>query len=121
MAVSKKSSICEAVSFRTPRQYKKTAGHFISYKMNTSVWYKSVLQRDFMYWLEFDPDVVSYTTSTEPLKYYDKGKEKLYYPNFQIIRHQKKQVVDLKSHKAIKSKKYRQLYSILCEVCRDAE
>ena len=113
MAVSKKSS--------TPRQYKQTSGHFISCKMNTSVWYKSVLQRDFMYWLEFDPDVVLYTTSTEPLKYYDKGIEKLYYPDFQIIRHQKKQIVDLKFQKAIKSKQYRQLYPLLCEVCKDAE
>ena len=67
MAVSKKTS--------TPRQYKQTSGHFISCKMNTSVWYESVLQRDFMYWLEFDPDVVLYTTSTKPLKYYDKGIE----------------------------------------------
>ena len=89
--------------------------------MNTSVWYESVLQRDFMYWLEFDPDVVYDTTSTEPLKYYDKGKEKLCCPDFQIIRYHKKQVVDLKFQKAIKSKKYRQLYPILCEVCRDAE
>ena len=113
MAVSKKSS--------TPRQYKQTSGHFISCKMQTNLWYESVLQRDFMYWLEFDPDVVWYTTSTEPLKYYDKGKEKLYYPNFQIIRHQKKQVIDLKFQKAITSKKYRELYPILCEVCRDAE
>ena len=121
MAVSKKSSICEAVSFRTPRQYKRTAGHFISCKMKTSVWYESVLQRDFMYWLEFDPDVVSYTTSTKPLKYYNKGKEELYYPDFQVIRHQKKQVVDLKFQKTIKSKKYRQLYPLLYDVCRDAE
>lgn len=113
MAVSKKLS--------TPRQYKQNAGHFISCKMQTSVWYESVLQRDFMYWLEFDPDVVSYSTSTEPLKYYDKGKEKLYYPDFQVIRHQKKQVVDLKFQKAIKSKEYRQLYPLLCEVCRNAE
>jgi hypothetical protein len=121
MAVSKKSSICEAVSFRTHRQYKRTAGHFISCKMKTSVWCESVLQRDFMYWLEFDPDVVSYTTSTEPLKYYDKGKEKLYYPDFQIIRHQKKQIVDLQLQKAIESKKYRRLYPLLYNVCRDAE
>lgn len=113
MAVSKKSS--------TPRQYKRTSGHFISCKMKTSVWYESVLQRDFMYWLEFDPDVISYTTSTEALKYYDKGKDKLYYPDFQIIRHQKKQVIDLKFQKAIKSKQYRQLHPLLCEVCRDAE
>ncbi len=110
-----------SVSFRTPRQYKRTAGHFISCKMKTSVWYESVLQRDFMYWLEFDPDVVSYTTSTKPLKYYNKGKEELYYPDFQVIRHQKKQVVDLKFQKTIKSKKYRQLYPLLYDVCRDAE
>ncbi|MEM8673443.1 MAG: hypothetical protein AAGF83_06175 [Cyanobacteria bacterium P01_G01_bin.67] len=89
--------------------------------MKTSVWYESLLQRDLMYWLEFDPDVVSYTTSTKPLKYYNKVTKELYYPDFQIIRHQKKQVVDLKFQKAIKSTKYRQLYPILCQVCRDAE
>jgi hypothetical protein len=121
MAVSKKSSICEAVSFRTPRQYKQTAGRFSSCKMKTSIWYKSVLQRDFMYWLEFDHDVVSYTTSTMPLEYYNRGKEELYYPDFQVIRHRKKQVVDLQLQKAIESKKYRRLYPLLYNVCRDAE
>ncbi len=113
MAVSKKSS--------TPRQYKQTAGRFSSCKMKTSVWYKSVLQRDFMYWLEFDPDVVSYTTSTMPLEYYNRGKEELYYPDFQVIRHRKKQVVDLQLQKAIESKKYRRPYPLLYNVCRDAE
>jgi hypothetical protein len=113
MAVSKKSS--------TLRQYKQTAGRFSSCKMKTSIWYKSVLQRDFMYWLEFDPDVVSYTTSTMPLEYYNRGKEELYYPDFQVIRHRKKQVVDLQLQKAIESKKYRRLYPLLYNVCRDAE
>ena len=113
MAVLKKSS--------TPRQYKQTAGHFSSCKMKTSVWYNSVLQKNFMYWLEFDPDVVSYTTSTMPLKYYNRGKEELYYPDFQVIRHRKKQVVDLQLQKAIQSKKYRRLYPLLYNVCRDAE
>ncbi len=62
---------------RKSRKYKQTIGNFSSCKMRTSVSYCSLLQKDFMYWLEFDPDVVSYTTSTAPLDCYDTGKQKL--------------------------------------------
>ncbi len=47
---------------RKSRKYKQTTGNFSSCKMRTSVSYFSLLQKDFMYWLEFDADVVSYTT-----------------------------------------------------------
>lgn len=92
------------------RGYKQTVGNFSSCKMKTSVWYDSVLKRDFMYWLEFDPDVVSYTTPAISFDYYESGKLKQYVPDFQVVRHQKKQIIDVKSKKTLKDDRYKRQY-----------
>ena len=102
---------------RKNRGYKQTVGNFSSCKMKTSFWYNSLLQKDFMYWLEFDPDVVSYKTLAIQLEYYINGKQKRHAPDFQVIRHQKKQIIEVKSQKIIKSEKYRRLYPLLLKIC----
>ncbi len=104
---------------RKNRGYKKTVGNFSSCKMKTSFWYESALQRDFMYWLEFDPDVISYQTPAISFDYYSSGKLKHYVPNFQVVRHQKKQIVDVNSQKIIESDKYRRLYQHLSSICNE--
>ena len=111
MAVSKK--------LRKKRGYKQTVGNFSSYKMKTSIWYDSALKRDFMYWLEFDPDVVSYTVSAISFDYYESGKLKQYVPDFQVVRHQKKQIIDVKSQKTLFSNRYKLLYQKLSNMCHD--
>ena len=111
MAISKK--------LRNKRGYKQTVGNFSSCKMKTSVWYDSALKRDFMYWLEFDPDVVSYTTSAISFDYYESGKLKQYIPDFQVVRHQKRQIIDVKSKKTFKSDRYKLLYQQLSNICHD--
>ncbi len=105
---------------RNSHRYKKTIGKFSSCKMKKSISYFSLLQKDFIYWLEFDPDVLSYTTSTDSLEYYDKGKQKLYIPDFQVICHRKKQIIEAKFKKNIASQKYKQLYPLLSKICNDA-
>ncbi len=102
---------------RKKRGYKQTVGNFSSCKMKTSVWYESTLQRDFMYWLEFDPDVISYKTPAISFDYYSNGKLKHYVPDFQVIRRQKKQIIDVKSKKTLESDRYRQLYQHLSRIC----
>lgn len=109
MVVSKK--------LRSKRGYKQTVGNFSSYKMKTIVWYDSALKRDFMYWLEFDPDVISYATPAISFDYYELGKLKHYVPDFQVIRRQKKQIIDVKSKKTLKCDRYRQLYQHLSRIC----
>lgn len=104
---------------RKSRKYKQTTGNFSSCKMGTSLSYYSLLQKDFIYWLEFDPDVLSYNTPAIPLEYYSNGKQKLYVPDFQVIRHHKRQIIEVKSQKIIKSQKYRRLYPLLSENCND--
>jgi hypothetical protein len=107
---------CPMTISRQPRKkrgYKQTVGNFSSCKMKNSVWYESALQRDFMYWLEFDPEVISYKTPAISFDYYELGKLKHYVPDFQVIRRHKKQIIDVKSKKTLESDRYRQLYQHL--------
>lgn len=104
---------------RKNRGYKQTVGNFSSCKMKTSVWYNSALQRDFMYWLEFDPDVIAYKTPAISFDYYSNGKLKNYVPDFQVVRCQKKQIIDIKSKKIINSNRYQQLHQQLSGICND--
>ncbi len=102
---------------RKNRGYKQAVGNFSSCKMKTSVWYDSSLKRDFLYWLEFDPEVVSYTTQAISFDYYSKGKLKQYVPDFQVIRHQKEQIIDVNYKKIIESDRYKRLYQQLSGMC----
>ncbi len=102
---------------RNNRGYKQTVGNFSSCKMGTSLWYSSSLQRDFMYWLEFDLDVLSYNTPAISFDYHSNGKLKHYVPDFQVVRRQKKQIIDVQSKEVIESDKYRRLYQLLSDIC----
>ena len=44
----------------TNRGSKKVIGKFPSLKMNTTIWWESQLERDYIYLLEIDPDVTAY-------------------------------------------------------------
>ncbi|MCY7323245.1 MAG: hypothetical protein LH660_15935, partial [Phormidesmis sp. CAN_BIN36] len=85
--------------------------------MGTSVSYRSLLQKDFMYWLEFDPDVLSYNTPAISFDYYSNGKQKSYAPDFQVVRRQKKQIIEVKSQKVFVSDEYQRLHQFLSDIC----
>jgi hypothetical protein len=95
------------------RRLKQNIGNFSSCKMETSFRYNSLLQKQFMYWLEFDTDVLSYNAPAITVNYHSNGKEKSYTPDFQVIRSQKKQIIEVKSQKTIESEKYSRLYQML--------
>ncbi|MBX9256270.1 hypothetical protein H1Q63_20465 [Desmonostoc muscorum CCALA 125] len=48
---------------------KKNIGRFFSFKMRSLVWYESLNERNYMYLLEIDPDVVSYKTQPFKISY----------------------------------------------------
>ena len=48
----------------TNRGTKKIIGKFPSLKMNTAIWWESQLERDYIYLLEIDPDVLSVDHTT---------------------------------------------------------
>jgi putative transposase len=51
-----------------------------------------------MYWLEFDPDVLSYNAPAITVNYFSSCKEKSHTPDFQVVRRQKKKIIEVKSH-----------------------
>jgi hypothetical protein len=106
---------------RKNRGYKQTVGSFSSCKMGTSIWYNSLLQKDFMYWLEFDPDVLSYTTPAITIDCYSNGRHKSYASDFQVVRHTKKQIIEVKPKKKVESDEYRRLHRILLDFYEETE
>jgi hypothetical protein len=66
-----------------------------------------------MYWLEFDPDVLSYNTPAITVDYRSSGKEKNHTPDFQVVRRHKKQIIEVKSQKTVETEKYIRLYKML--------
>ena len=79
----------------TNKGTKKVIGYFPSLKMHRLVWWESPLERDYIYLLEFDPDVLHYKEQPQRISYHRNGKERHYTPDFLVIR-ANKQIVEVK-------------------------
>jgi hypothetical protein len=64
--------------------------------MNTIIWWESQIERDYLYLLEIDPDVLSFKEQPFIITYISLGKSKKYIPDFVVTRTQKTQVVEVK-------------------------
>jgi hypothetical protein len=75
---------------------KKVIGKFPSIKMDTIIWWESQIERDYIYLLEVDPDVISYVGQPFKIFYTDLGKSRSYTPDFLVKRTKGEQVVEVK-------------------------
>jgi hypothetical protein len=75
---------------------KKVIGKFPSVKLMKAVWWESQLERDFIYLLEFDPDVLSYKEQPLAIFYNSNGKKRRYTPDFLVERADKRQIIEVK-------------------------
>jgi hypothetical protein len=72
-------------------------GSFSSLKMKSSIKYESTIERDFLYFLEYDPTVVEYYAQPMIIKTTDiKGKGHTYTPDFQVIRIDRREIIECK-------------------------
>ncbi len=84
----------------TNRGSKKVIGKFPSLKMNTAIWWESQLERDYIYLLEIDPDVLSYQGQPFTIAYSNLDKRRKYTPDFWVERKGSKQIIEVKpAHK----------------------
>jgi hypothetical protein len=87
----------------TNKGTKKVIGKFPSLKMNRSIWWESQLERDYIYLLEFDPEVCSYMEQPCRIRYVLDGKERSYTPDFLVVRSYVHQIIEVKpEHQAAK-------------------
>lgn len=74
----------------------KVIGKLPSLKMNTAIWWESQLERDYIYLLEIDPNVLSYCEQPFTITYTSQRKLKRYTPDFLVTRPQNQQIVEVK-------------------------
>ena len=86
--------------------------------MNSLIWYESLLERDYMYLLEIDSDVISYSSQSLRIVYRQDGKPRRYTPDFFVERSQKKQVIEIKPRTKIDSDKNRKLFQSITYICK---
>jgi TnsA endonuclease N terminal len=98
---------------------RKNIGKFASDKTSAVIPYESHLERDYIYFLEIDPDVISYTGQPFKLNYYLNGKLLRYTPDFFVERRTKKQVVEVKPSDKAQSEKYLALFNKVAPICRE--
>lgn len=88
---------------RTPKNTGtlKNIGKFPSLKNKKSIWFESHIERDFIYLIEFDEDVIKYREQPFKIQYFLNGKQHYYTPDFLVKRKKKKQIIEIKPQSKI--------------------
>ena len=97
----------------------KVIGKFPSVKMNEVIWWESQIERDYIYLLEIDPDVISYKSQPFSLNYWYLGKKRKYTPDFWVQRPDKEQVIEVKPASKINSQKNTALWKKITTLCEE--
>lgn len=75
---------------------KKNTGYFPSMKNGRPVAFESLLERDYIYFMEFDSDVISYQEQPITIPFKIPGKTCHYTPDFLVLRKNKIQLIEIK-------------------------
>lgn len=97
---------------------RKIIGKFPSVKMQTVIWWESQIERDYIYLLEFDPDVIAYYGQPYKIQYTDKSKSRNYTPDFLVERTNKQQVVEVKPASKINQSKNLNFWRHIAPLCQ---
>lgn len=77
---------------------KKNIGFFPSKKNERLVAFESLIERDYIYLLEYDRDVITYKEQPLEINYHDNNRLKKCYPDFEVQRKSRKQLIEVKPH-----------------------
>lgn len=94
-------------------------GKFPSLKLGRMVGYQSLIERDFIYLLDFDVAVTSYAEQPLTLHYKDGGKQRRYTPDFSLTRNGQTYLVECKHHEFTQPEKNRLRWRAAHRWCHD--
>jgi hypothetical protein len=97
----------------------KNIGKFASVKTGRIAWYESLLERDYMYLLDFDPDVTYWHEQPLKIRYLLDGKTHFYTPDVDVHRTSKKQIVEVKTQEQIATGKWDVLFRAARSICEE--
>jgi hypothetical protein len=97
----------------------KNIGKFFSVKTGLVAWYESLLERDEMYLLDFDPLVTFWREQPFRIRYVLNGKTHFYTPDLEVHRPAGKQIVEVKSQELVDSGKFDSLFRVATSTSQD--
>ncbi|WP_228061929.1 TnsA endonuclease N-terminal domain-containing protein [[Phormidium] sp. LEGE 05292] len=87
--------------------------------MQTGIWFESLIERDYMYLLEIDPDVESYRSQPLTISYTISNKQLKYTPDFLVKRKKFQQIVEIKPESKVHSPKNIRLFRCVAPLCQE--
>ena len=97
----------------------KVIGKFPSLKTGKTVWFESQLERDMIFLLEFDSDVVGYREQPLRIACSLDGKRHSYTPDFLVQRRLGQQIVEVKYEEDAEKPENVRLFDAVAPVCRE--
>jgi hypothetical protein len=92
-------------------------GKYPSNKMGMNIWTESILERDLIYWLEYNSNVISYKAQAIRFFFELDGKRRHYTPDFLCERRTgRPQIIEVKPRNRL-SAWFLQLYGIITPIC----
>lgn len=85
--------------------------------MNAVIWWESQLERDYIYLLEIDPEVLSYCEQPFTISYTENRKPRRYTPDFLVARPNKKQVIEVKPSHRVETERNLKLFRKIAPIC----
>ena len=99
----------------------KNIGKFSSVKTGRVVRYESLLERDYMYLLDFDPQVIYWHEQPLRFRYTLDGKTHWYTPDLEVHRDSKKQIVEVKSQHQVESGEWDFLFRTAASISKEED
>jgi len=97
----------------------KNIGKFASVKTGRIAWFESLLERDHMYLLDFDPQVTYWHEQPFKFRYVLNGTTHFYTPDIEVHRDGKKQVIEVKSQQQVDSGDFDSIFRSATSICQD--
>lgn len=86
--------------------------------MNTTIWWESQIERDYIYLLEIDPSVLCYRGQPFRISYSNNNKPLTYTPDFWVSRPDREQVVEVKPVTKVKERENLILFQHIHALCQ---
>ena len=96
---------------------RKNLGKFASVKTGRVAWYESLLERDYMYLLDYERDVSYWHEQPLRIRFSHGGKVHRYTPDLEVHRASQKQLIEVKPKHQVDSGKWDVLFSAASSVC----
>ena len=88
----------------------KNLGKFASVKTGRVAWYESLLEKDFMYLLDYDRDASYWHEQPLRIRFTHGGKVHRYTPDLEVHRASQKQLIEVKPKHQVDSGKWEVLF-----------